>query len=84
MKRPEFTCQEVFRRLDDFLDRELSDDEMKQVEAHLEFCAQCAAEQQFEARVLESIKAKLAQIQAPDGLIRRVGRILEEERKRAS
>ena len=29
------SCEEAFRRLDDYLDRELSPDEMRQVEEHL-------------------------------------------------
>ncbi len=47
---------------------------------HLETCAQCAREHQFEARVLDGIKAKLRQLKAPDLLLRRVAKILEEER----
>jgi anti-sigma factor (TIGR02949 family) len=78
-----FTCEDVFRRLDDYLDRELSAEEMEQVADHLEACAQCAQEQRFEARVLETIRGKLRHLQAPDLLIKRVAKILEQERKRA-
>lgn len=78
-----FTCDDVFRRLDDYLDRELSQEEMQLVADHLDTCVQCAQEHRFESRVLDSIKAKLRRLDAPDLLIKRVGKILEDERKRA-
>lgn len=77
-----FTCEDVFRRLDDYLDRELSAEEMDRVTEHLETCAQCAQEQRFEARVIDTIKGKLRQLKAPDLLLKRVAKVLEQERKR--
>ncbi len=77
-----FTCDDVFRRLDDYLDRELSAAEMQLVAEHLDTCAQCAAEHRFEARVIDSIKAKLSQIKAPDLLLKRVAKALEQERNK--
>ncbi len=76
-----FTCDDVFRRLDDYLDRELSDAEMRLVALHLDTCAQCAAEHRFESRVLDSIKGKLGQIKAPDLLLKRISKALDEARK---
>jgi anti-sigma factor (TIGR02949 family) len=77
-------CQEVFRRLDEFLDRELSEDEMGLVQRHLDACVQCAAERRFEGRVLDAIRAKLPRLQAPDGLLKRVAAVLAEERGRGT
>lgn len=77
-----FSCHDVFRRLDDYLDRELSDAEMGQVAKHLDTCAQCAQEHRFEARVLDSIKAKLAKIQVPSLLLERINKVLDDERKK--
>ena len=79
-----FTCDDVFRRLDDYLDRELSEAEMRLVAEHLDTCAQCAAEHRFEGRVLDSIKSKLGKIKVPDLLLKRVAKALDEERKKAS
>ncbi len=76
-----FTCEEVFRRLDDYLDRELSAAEMELVAAHLDTCAVCAQEYRFEGRVLEMIRDKLGKIQAPDRLLQRVRQLLDEERR---
>jgi anti-sigma factor (TIGR02949 family) len=62
------TCEEVFARLDDFLDRELTPDEIRQVEQHLETCAACASEHRFEAHVLAGVRAKLRRIDVPQSL----------------
>ncbi len=43
------TCEEVFQRLDDYLDRELTPDEARMVKEHLDTCAACAAEHRFES-----------------------------------
>ena len=67
-----FDCAEAFARLDDYLDRELSPDEMERVREHLEVCAVCAAEFRFEARVLEVLKSRIASLRAPDELRARV------------
>jgi anti-sigma factor (TIGR02949 family) len=75
-----FTCEEVFRRLDDYLDRELTEVEMERVRDHLETCAQCAQEHRFEARVIAGVKAKLGRINAPDHLLKRIATALEAER----
>lgn len=71
-----YTCEEVFRRLDDFLDRELSAEEIARVEEHLAACAQCAREHDFEASVLREIKQKVRRISAPSSLLRRIEELL--------
>jgi anti-sigma factor (TIGR02949 family) len=75
-----FTCEEAFRRLDDYLDRELSAAEMTLVREHLEICAGCAREFVFEESVLRGVRAKLRQIDVPEGLQARVLRLLQAER----
>ena len=50
-----YTCEEAFRRLDDYLDRELSAEEMTLVREHLEICAGCAREFNFEESVLRGV-----------------------------
>ena len=66
------TCEEVFRRLDDYLDRELSADEMRLVREHLDVCAVCTAEYRFEQEVLDDVKEKLRRLTAPPGLLAKV------------
>ena len=68
------TCEEAFRRLDDFLDRRLARTEMHLIEEHLEICAACAREFTFEASVLDGGAAEAASAQRaarPDGPYRR-------------
>lgn len=77
-RRDRYTCEEVFRRLDDFLDRELDAREMKLVREHLEACALCAEEFAFEASLLDSLRPKLRRITAPSELIQRVARRLDQ------
>lgn len=66
------TCEEAFRRLDDFLDHELSPEETRLVEEHLHICAACTREFTFEASVLRGVKKKLGHITAPADLVSRI------------
>ena len=73
------TCRQAFDRLEEFLDRELSADETRQVEAHLEQCANCAREFRFEGRILEGVRARLRRIRVPERLADRISRALRVE-----
>jgi anti-sigma factor (TIGR02949 family) len=66
------TCEDAFRRLDDFLDRQLSAEEMRLVEEHLQTCDACTREFAFEASVLKGVKQKLAHLSAPPDLVSRI------------
>jgi anti-sigma factor (TIGR02949 family) len=66
------TCEEAFRRLDDFLDRRLTPEETKLVEDHLRVCDACTREFTFEASVLSGVKRKLRHIDVPPDLITRI------------
>jgi anti-sigma factor (TIGR02949 family) len=66
------TCEETFRRLDDFVDRELTPEEMALVRDHLESCTACAGEYRFEAEVLDAVRSKLRRIALPPDLIQRI------------
>jgi anti-sigma factor (TIGR02949 family) len=75
-----YTCEETIRRLDDYLDRELTPHEMELVQEHLEVCALCASEYAFEARALERLRDKLQRIPAPADLLTKVSQALERGR----
>ncbi len=66
------TCEEAFRRLDDFMDRELRAEEMRQIHEHLAICAQCTREFNFEISVVNGVRNKLSRIAAPPNLLARV------------
>ena len=65
-------CEEAFRRLDDYLDRRLTPEELRIFEEHLEVCAWCTREFNFEASVLDGVKRKLRQLEAPPDLVTRI------------
>ena len=67
-----FTCEQVFRRLDDYLDRRLSADEMRMVEAHLRDCVVCAAEHKFESTVIAQVRDKLQHLDVPPDFVTRL------------
>jgi anti-sigma factor (TIGR02949 family) len=75
-----FTCEEVFRRLDDFVDRELTAEETRRVEEHLETCEACASEYAFEVSLIRSVREKLRHIDVPESLLERVSTTLARER----
>jgi anti-sigma factor (TIGR02949 family) len=75
-----YTCEEAFRRLDDYLDRELAPEEMTLVREHLEVCARCAAEFTFEASVLGGVRARLRQLDVPADFQARMAALLAAER----
>lgn len=54
------------------MDRELSPDDLEQVEKHLEICAMCALEFRLEGQLLRTVREKLRRIQMPAGLEARV------------
>ena len=66
------TCEEAFRRLDDFLDHRLTPEEQRIIEEHLVVCAACTREFTFEASVLNGVKQKIRQLEAPDDLVSRI------------
>ena len=79
-----YTCEEMFRRLDDYLDRELTPDEMRRAEEHLETCEACAREFGFEASVVSAVRAKLRLVEVPDTLLDRVAMSLARERAKGN
>jgi anti-sigma factor (TIGR02949 family) len=75
-----YTCEETFRRLDDYVDRELTPEEMRLVKEHLEVCAFCILEFQFEASLLRQVRSKLRAVPAPEGLLGKVLGAIEDAR----
>lgn len=83
MSHPDrLSCEELFRRLDDYLDRELEPAESDLVRQHLETCAVCAAEYRFEASMLSAVRDKMRRIQAPPGLLEKITRRIAETNER--
>lgn len=75
-----YTCEQVFRRLDDYVDRELTAEEIDRVEEHLAMCAQCASEARFERGLVEGLKTKIRRIDVPASLLDRIETVLGRTR----
>ncbi len=73
-----YTCEEIFRRLDEYIDRELTPEETQRVKEHLENCARCTEEYQFDRTMLLRIREKLNRIEAPPGLLESIRRRIAE------
>lgn len=71
-----YTCLETVRRLDDYLDRELSATETVEVERHLEVCDRCLKRFQFEGAVLDDLRIKLRRVPVPETLEDRLRKLL--------
>lgn len=76
-----YTCEEVFRRMDEYLDRELAPQEVERVRAHLETCVACASEYRFEDTLLHDVKSKVRRVAVPDDLRSRIVRQLAAARR---
>jgi anti-sigma factor (TIGR02949 family) len=74
------TCEETFRRLDDYLDRRLSPEETRLIEEHLHLCEACSREFVFEASVIDAVREKLRRVAAPPDLIARISAQIQGER----
>ena len=75
---PVLDCKETVRRLWDYLDRELSDDDMAAVDAHLAACTHCPPHFTLERQFLAALKAARSQHGASRGLRARVRAALEQ------
>jgi anti-sigma factor (TIGR02949 family) len=71
------TCEELFRRLDDYLDRELEEPEIELIREHLETCATCVNVFSFEESVLRNVRQKVERIAAPSDLRGRISRAIK-------
>ena len=72
-----YDCEETFRRMQEFLDRELAPEEARLVQEHLDGCGMCAEEYLFEASVLRRVGQCLQETEVPDDLFQRVSASLD-------
>jgi anti-sigma factor (TIGR02949 family) len=75
-----FDCRATFERLEDYLDRELSPEDIRCIEAHLTICETCAREFKFEEAFLCAVKAKLRRISAPTDLLDRIRNAIDQSK----
>ncbi len=63
-----YSCEEALRRLNDYLDHELTPDERVVVIQHLEICKPCFKRFSFEQTLIVSLREKLTHLRAPETL----------------
>ena len=73
-----YTCKETLARLDDYLDRELSAEEIRRVERHLKICRHCTHKFGFEKALLAQMRERVARIDAPPELWERITHALAD------
>ena len=77
MGNTEADCQAILKHLYEFVDRELGDDECAALQAHLDLCAECMRNVEFERAVKDIVYRKCSQERTPDGLAERLRARLE-------
>lgn len=65
-------CEAILRRLDDYIDRELSPEEMGAVERHIDDCLHCAGRFRFEMSLIRELRSRLRRIALPGDLAARI------------
>jgi mycothiol system anti-sigma-R factor len=71
-------CRDSLERLNTFLDRELSEDEVQEVHVHLENCPPCVHHFRFESSVKRLVKRSCGEERASVELRARVSKALRE------
>ncbi|HEX3236367.1 MAG TPA: zf-HC2 domain-containing protein [Gemmatimonadales bacterium] len=72
-------CEAILRRLDDYIDRELSPSDMQMVERHIEECLRCGGRYRFEISLIREVRSRLRRICPPDDLVARIRLRLDAE-----
>ncbi len=65
-------CNEVTERLYEYLDRELTTDEVCEVQAHLSRCPSCFELERFESGVIRLVRRRCGSERAPEHLRERL------------
>ena len=65
-------CSEVLHHIYEYLDGEMSPDDVKRVATHLAECRPCLAEHDLDAAVKQVVKRSCAETQAPAALRMRI------------
>lgn len=71
-KLDRYTCEDLFRLLDDYVDQRLTPEQSELVLQHLGICSVCAAEYQFERAVLDGVRERIRKIEFPEGLLEKI------------
>jgi len=71
-----YSCEECIKRLNDYLDHELSEGERVVVLKHLEICKPCLGRFTFEQTLIVSLRQKITLVRAPETLRQKLHALL--------
>lgn len=71
-----YSCEEAIKRLNDYLDHELTEGERVVVLRHLEICKPCLGRFTFEQTLLVSLRQKITHVHAPEPLRQKLHALL--------
>lgn len=75
----EVSCEEAARRVYEYLDGELDEEEAERIRCHVEKCRRCYPMFDWERMFLEAVRERADRPEAVDELGRKVTRLLDEE-----
>lgn len=74
-EKPMINCEEVLKRLFDYIDRELHGHGHEEMEAHLSKCRGCYSRLEFEKRLQQHLRKAVAE-QAPQDLQNKLKKLI--------
>ena len=77
--RDYYSCEEAVKRLNEYLDHELTPDERIVVLKHLEICRPCLKRFSFEQTLVVSLRQKVTHLCAPSALREKLHSLLREK-----
>ena len=76
-----YSCEEAVKRLNEYLDHQLSEDEKVVVMKHLEICKPCFSRFSFEQSLIVSIRERVTKLCAPAALKCKLSGLLRDKGK---
>lgn len=72
-------CQDVGQHLYQYLDRELTPEEARDIEAHLDRCDPCFQLERFESGIIKLVRRDCGSEKAPDHLRKKLAQVTRSE-----
>lgn len=72
-----YDCAEVEKKVQAYLDNEVSDEEILLIEDHLSYCLPCDKKVEFEQKLKDIIRYKAAEIKYPKSLEEELKKIIK-------
>jgi anti-sigma factor (TIGR02949 family) len=74
-----YSCEECIKRLNDYLDHELSPEERDDVVRHLNLCKPCLERFHFEENLIVSLRQKVTHLCAPSKLREKLSKLIKPQ-----